>query len=88
MNLEKAGEQLASLTALYPGVCEELSDLQKYIANKGINWGCAGGEAACFSLYGAANSHYLAATARLMCYSLISGSTSLARFFSNSCHPR
>lgn len=35
--MDKAGEQLASLTALCPDGCEELSDLQKYIANKGIN---------------------------------------------------
>ncbi len=40
------------------------------------------------SYLGAANSHYLAATAGLMGYSLISGSTSLAKFFSDSCHPR
>jgi Flp pilus assembly protein TadD len=35
--MDKAKEQLASLTQLCPAGCEELGDLQKYIASKGIN---------------------------------------------------
>ncbi|MDR6635810.1 Flp pilus assembly protein TadD [Phyllobacterium sp. 1468] len=35
--MDKAGEQLASLAALCPGGCEELSDLQQYMTDKGVN---------------------------------------------------
>ena len=35
--MDKANEQLASLAQLCPAGCEELGDLQKYIASKGVN---------------------------------------------------
>ncbi|HTF62598.1 MAG TPA: tetratricopeptide repeat protein [Edaphobacter sp.] len=35
--MDKAQEQLASLTQLCPGGCEELDDLQQYITSKGSN---------------------------------------------------
>jgi Flp pilus assembly protein TadD len=35
--MDKAKEQLTSLTQLCPAGCDELGDLQKYIASRGVN---------------------------------------------------